>query len=56
MSCEHALGFVRPGSTAIVQKSLVEGFGLTVTEAMWKRRPVVATAAGGIVDQITDGS
>ncbi len=39
----------------IVQKSLHEGFGLTVTEAMWKRRPVVASAVGGIQDQIVDG-
>jgi trehalose synthase len=39
----------------IVQKSLREGFGLTVTEAMWKRRPVVASAVGGIQDQIRDG-
>ena len=38
----------------MVQKSLVEGFGLSVTEAMWKGRPVVASAVGGIVDQITD--
>ncbi len=41
-------------ATVVVQKSLVEGFGLTVTEAMWKGRPVVASAVGGIVDQITD--
>lgn len=39
----------------IVQKSLREGFGLTVTEAMWKGRPIVASAVGGIVDQLTDG-
>lgn len=39
----------------IVQKSLREGFGLTVTEAMWKRRPIVASAVGGIRDQIRDG-
>jgi trehalose synthase len=39
----------------IVQKSLQEGFGLTVTEAMWKARPVIATAVGGIQDQIDDG-
>lgn len=39
----------------VVQKSLVEGFGLTVTEAMWKGRPVVATRVGGIQDQITHG-
>ncbi|MDQ6688767.1 MAG: glycosyltransferase [Actinomycetota bacterium] len=39
----------------VVQKSLVEGFGLTVTEAMWKAKPVVASRVGGIQDQITDG-
>jgi trehalose synthase len=42
-------------ATVIVQKSLREGFGLTVTEAMWKARPVVASAVGGIQDQIDDG-
>ena len=42
-------------ATIVVQKSLFEGFGLTVTEAMWKGRPVVASAVGGIQDQITDG-
>jgi trehalose synthase len=39
----------------IVQKSLAEGFGLTVSEAMWKSRPVVAARIGGIQDQIVDG-
>lgn len=39
----------------VVQKSLVEGFGLTVSEAMWKAKPVVASAVGGINDQIVDG-
>jgi len=39
-------------SAVIVQKSLKEGFGLTVSEAMWKRKPVVASAVGGIVLQI----
>ena len=39
----------------VVQKSLAEGFGLTVAEAMWKGRPVVAAAVGGIQDQIEDG-
>jgi trehalose synthase len=39
----------------VVQKSLQEGFGLTVTEAMWKGRAVVASAVGGIQDQIEDG-
>jgi trehalose synthase len=36
----------------VVQKSLVEGFGLTVTEAMWKGRPVIASNVGGIRTQI----
>jgi trehalose synthase len=39
----------------VVQKSLAEGFGLTVTEAMWKERAVVASRVGGIQDQIRDG-
>lgn len=39
----------------IVQKSLAEGFGLTVAEGMWKGRPVVATRIGGIQDQIEHG-
>jgi trehalose synthase len=38
-----------------VQKSLAEGFGLTVAEAMWKGRPVVASRVGAIQDQVTDG-
>ena len=42
-------------ATVVVQKSLVEGFGLTVTEAMWKGRPVVASRLGGLQDQISDG-
>jgi trehalose synthase len=39
----------------IVQKSLAEGFGLTVAEGMWKGRPVIASRIGGIQDQIVDG-
>ncbi|MFQ5426685.1 MAG: glycosyltransferase [Gaiellales bacterium] len=42
-------------SEAVVQKSIREGFGLTVTEALWKSRPTVAGRVGGIVDQITNG-
>ena len=40
-------------STVIVQKSLREGFGLTVAEALWKGKPVVAGAVGGIPLQVT---
>jgi trehalose synthase len=40
------------GSTIIIQKSVREGFGLTVTEALWKKKPVVASAVGGIPMQV----
>jgi len=40
------------GSTIIIQKSLREGFGLTVTEGLWKKKPVVASAVGGIPTQV----
>jgi trehalose synthase len=43
------------GSAAVIQKSIREGFGLTVSEALWKARPVVAGRVGGIVSQIEDG-
>jgi trehalose synthase len=43
-------------ATVIVQKSIAEGFGLTVAEGMWKGRPVVGSAVGGIMDQIADGT
>lgn len=46
---------VQRHAAVVVQKSLAEGFGLTVAEAMWKSRPVVASAVGGILDQITTG-
>jgi trehalose synthase len=42
-------------ASVVCQKSIAEGFGLTVAEAMWKARPIVASAVGGIVDQIVDG-
>ena len=42
-------------ATIVVQKSLAEGFGLTISEAMYKRRAVVGSAVGGISDQIVDG-
>jgi trehalose synthase len=46
---------VQRRAQVVVQKSLAEGFGLTVAEAMWKGRPVIASRAGGIQDQIVDG-
>ena len=51
----HLVNALQRHATVVVQKSLVEGFGLTVTEPMWKNRPVVASAVGGIQDQIVDG-
>jgi len=39
-------------STIVIQKSLREGFGLTVSEALWKKKPVVASAVGGIPNQV----
>ena len=42
-------------SAAVIQKSIREGFGLTVSEALWKSRPTVAGRVGGIVTQIEDG-
>jgi trehalose synthase len=42
-------------SAAVIQKSIREGFGLTVSEALWKARPMIAGRAGGIVTQVEDG-
>jgi trehalose synthase len=43
-------------ATVIVQKSLVEGFGLTVAEGMWKAKAVVASSVGGITQQVAPGT
>jgi trehalose synthase len=43
------------GADVIIQKSLREGFALTVTEALWKAKPVVASSVGGIKLQVIDG-
>jgi trehalose synthase len=51
----HLVNALQRYADVVVQKSLVEGFGLTVTEPMWKSRPVLASAVGGIQDQIVDG-
>ena len=42
-------------ASVVVQKSLREGFGLTLTEAMWKSRPVIASRVGGLQDQVRHG-
>lgn len=47
------INVLQRASTVILQKSLKEGFGLTVTEALWKGKPVIASAVGGIPLQIT---
>ena len=47
---------IQRSAAVIVQKSLMEGFGLTVAEGMWKAKPVVASAVGGIVDQVVPGT
>ena len=47
---------VQRHATVIAQKSLAEGFGLTVSEGMWKGRPVIGSAVGGIIDQVADGT
>jgi trehalose synthase len=43
------------GSSVVIQKSIREGFGLTVSEALWKKKPVIGGAVGGIKLQIIDG-
>jgi trehalose synthase len=43
-------------AAVIAQKSLAEGFGLTVSEGMWKSRPVIGSAVGGIIDQVAEGT
>lgn len=50
-----AINALQRASTVILQKSLREGFGLTVTEAMWKGKPVIGGAAGGITLQVQEG-
>lgn len=49
------LNALQTGSTIILQKSIKEGFGMTVTEAMWKSNVVIAGNTGGIKLQIEDG-
>ena len=57
LSCQDSalVNALQRHSSVIVQKSLREGFGLTVTEAMWKGTPVIGGNVGGIRHQIVDG-
>jgi trehalose synthase len=50
----HDVNALQRAADVIVQKSTREGFGLTVTEAMWKGKPVIGGAVGGIVLQLQD--
>lgn len=44
---------IQRASTVLIQKSIKEGFGLTVSEALWKAKPLVASAVGGITLQVS---
>jgi len=50
--CALEINALQQASTLVIQKSLREGFGLTVTEALWKAKPTIAGAVGGIPNQI----
>ena len=51
----RSINALQRGAKIVLQKSLKEGFGLTVAEALWKRKPVIGGNAGGIRLQIIDG-
>jgi trehalose synthase len=53
---DRDINALQRGATIILQKSLKEGFGLTVSEAMWKGKPVIGGAVGGIPLQIVHGA
>jgi trehalose synthase len=50
--CALEVNALQRASTLVIQKSLREGFGLTVTEALWKGKPTIAGAVGGIPTQV----
>jgi len=52
--CALEINALQQASTLVVQKSIKEGFGLTVTEALWKGKPTIAGAVGGIPNQVID--
>ncbi len=51
----YLVNALQSSAAVVLQKSTREGFGLVITEAMWKGRPVVASNVGGIPTQIVDG-
>jgi trehalose synthase len=55
VSVDEVVNAVQMASAVLIQKSIREGFGLTVTEGMWKGKPVIGGDAGGIRVQINDG-
>jgi trehalose synthase len=55
VSVDEVVNAVQMASAVLIQKSIREGFGLTVTEGMWKGKPVIGGDAGGIRVQIKDG-
>jgi trehalose synthase len=52
---DHEINALQRAATVIIQKSTREGFGLTVTEGMWKGKPVIGGAVGGLPSQIIHG-
>jgi trehalose synthase len=50
----RTINALQRSATVVLQKSLKEGFGLTVTEALWKGKPVIGGACGGITLQVHD--
>ncbi|GBE00723.1 trehalose synthase [bacterium BMS3Bbin06] len=52
---DKEINALQRSATVVLQKSLKEGFGLTVSEAMWKGKPVIGGAVGGIPLQIVNG-
>ena len=50
----RTINALQRSAIVVLQKSIKEGFGLTVTEAMWKGKPVVGGACGGIILQVHD--
>lgn len=50
--CALEINALQLASTIVIQKSIKEGFGLTVTEALWKSKPVIGGAVGGIPNQV----